>query len=152
MKVLKAVEDVNDRQKAVLFDKLRRHLGDDLRGRTVAMWGLSFKPETDDMREAPSLVLIDLLTQAGVKVRAYDPIAMDESRRRIGDRVEYTDDKYDAVEGADALMLVTEWKEFRVPDWHLLKERMSGTVILDGRNIYDRTELTGLGFTYEGIG
>ena len=152
MRVLKAVEDVNERQKAILFDKLSKHFKGDLSGKTVAMWGLAFKPETDDMREAPALVLIDLLLKAGCKVKVYDPVAMEECRRRIGDKVVYCRDKYEAVVDADALLLVTEWKEFRVPSWEVLKKAMRGNVVIDGRNIYDRKEMRENGFEYECIG
>ena len=152
MRVLKAVEEVNDSQKRVPFEKLSRHFGGDLRGKTVALWGLAFKPETDDMREAPSLVLICLLLEAGCVVRVYDPVAMDECRRRIGDKVVYCRDKYEAVVDADALLLVTEWKEFRVPSWEVLRKTMRGKVVIDGRNIYDREEMRRNGFEYECIG
>ena len=152
MRVLKAVEEVNDKQKRVLFDKLARHLGGELSGKVVALWGLAFKPETDDMREAPSLVLIDLLLEAGCKVKVYDPVAMEECRRRIGDRVEYCRDKYEAAVDAEALLLVTEWKEFRVPSWEVLKKAMRGRVVIDGRNIYDREEMKRNDFEYECIG
>ena len=152
MRVLKAVEEVNDCQKRVLFEKLERRFGGELRGKTVALWGLAFKPETDDMREAPSLVLIDLLTAAGCAVRVYDPVAMEECKRRIGDKVTYCRDKYEAVVDADALLLVTEWKEFRVPSWEVLRKTMRGKVVLDGRNIYDREEMRRNGFEYECIG
>ena len=152
MRVLKAVEEVNDKQKRVLFDKLARHLGGELSGKVVALWGLAFKPETDDMREAPSLVLIDLLLEAGCRVKVYDPVAMEECRRRIGDRVEYCRDKYEAAVDAEALLLVTEWKEFRVPSWEVLKKSMRGRVVIDGRNIYDREEMKRNDFEYECIG
>ena len=152
MRVLKAVEEVNDKQKRVLFDKLARHFGGELSGKAVALWGLAFKPETDDMREAPSLVLIDLLLEAGCRVKVYDPVAMEECRRRIGDRVEYCRDKYEAAVDAEALLLVTEWKEFRVPSWEVLKKAMRGRVVIDGRNIYDREEMKRNDFEYECIG
>lgn len=152
MKVLKAVEEVNERQKSVLFDKLSRHFGGDLKGKTVAMWGLAFKPKTDDMREAPSLVLIDLLTQAGVRVKVFDPVAMEECRRRVGDRVTYAADMYEAALDADALMLVTEWNEFRMPSLPVLAHTMAGKVILDGRNLYDTEYLAEFGFTHYKIG
>ena len=152
MRVLKAVEEVNDSQKRVPFEKLSRHFGGDLRGKTVALWGLAFKPETDDMREAPSLVLIGLLLEAGCVVRVYDPVAMEECKRRIGDKVVYCRDKYEAVVDADALLLVTEWKEFRVPSWEVLRKTMRGKVVIDGRNIYDREEMRRNGFEYECIG
>lgn len=152
MRVLKAVEEVNEAQKSILFKKLQKHFGDDLTGKTVAMWGLSFKPETDDMREAPALVLIDKITKAGATVRVYDPIAMDECRRRVGDKVTYCKDMYEAVVDADALLLVTEWKEFRMPSWKVLRKTMKGNVIIDGRNIYDKTEAAENGFVYYKIG
>ena len=154
LRVLKAVEEVNNDQKLVLYQKIVKHYGDErmLRGKTVAMWGLAFKPETDDMREAPSLILIDLLLKAGVTVKVYDPVAMDECRRRIDDKVIYSQNMYDAAEGADALMLVTEWKEFRIPNTDTLLAKMQGRLILDGRNILDAEELRLAGFEYHCIG
>lgn len=152
MQVLKAVESVNERQKSVLFRKFVNHFSGDVKGKNVALWGLAFKPETDDMREAPALVLIDLLLNAGVRVKVYDPIAMDECRRRIGDTVVYCKDMYEATVDTDALMLVTEWKEFRVPSWSVLKKSMNGRVVIDGRNIYERRELEESGFEYYKIG
>ena len=154
MKVLKAVEEVNEGQKSILFEKLIRHFKGDLLGKRVAIWGLSFKPETDDIREAPSIVLIEKLTQAGVSVRAYDPIAIDETKRRLSGNlnITYCSDKYEAVKGADALMLVTEWKEFRIADWEYVRQQLYSPVIIDGRNIYDRNELEKKGFTYYRIG
>ena len=152
MRVLRAVEAVNEYQKGVLFDKLQRLLGNDLKGKTIALWGLSFKPETDDMREAPSLILIDKLLKAGCTVRAYDPVAMDECRRRMGDVVYYAKDMYDATLDADALLLLTEWKEFRLPSWAVIKKSMRNPLVLDGRNIYDRMEMEEQGFTYHCIG
>lgn len=152
MRVLRAVEAVNEYQKGVLFDKLQRLLENDLKGKTIALWGLSFKPETDDMREAPSLILIDKLLKAGCTVRAYDPVAMDECRRRMGDVVYYAKDMYDATLDADALLLLTEWKEFRLPSWAVIKKSMRNPLVLDGRNIYDRTEMEEQGFTYHCIG
>lgn len=151
MRVLKAVEDVNQSQKEILFCKLKKYLPD-LAGRTIALWGLAFKPETDDMREATALVMIDLLIQAGAIVRVYDPIAMPECRRRIGDKVEYAKDMYDAIVDADALLLLTEWKEFRLPSWNVLKKLMKQYLLIDGRNIYDANELKEQGFVYECIG
>ena len=118
----------------------------------MAIWGLSFKPETDDMREAPALVLIDLLLEHGCKVRVYDPVAMDECKSKIGDKVIYCNDKYEAIVQADALMLITEWKEFRLPNWEILKRLMNDFVIFDGRNIYDKKELQKEGFNYNKIG
>lgn len=152
LQVLKAVEAVNERQKSVLFEKLERHYGGELRGRTVALWGLAFKPETDDLREAPSLVLIERLLAAGCTVKVYDPVAMEACRRRIGDAVSYGCDLYDAAADADALLLVTEWKEFRLPSWRVLKRVMKTPVLLDGRNIYEASELAAEGFTYYKIG
>ena len=152
MRVLTAVEEVNEHQKRIVFEKLLRFCDGDLRGRTVALWGLSFKPETDDMREATSLVTIDLLLSAGARVRVYDPVAMDECRRRIGDSVEYASDMYDAVSGADALLLLTEWKLFRLPSWSLVGKSMKRRLVIDGRNIYDGEELVAAGFEYACIG
>ena len=152
MQVLEAVEAVNERQKGILFEKFERYFNGDVAGRSVAMWGLSFKPETDDMREAPSLVLIERLLAAGCKVRAFDPIAMDEARRRLGDKIEYCTSKYDALEGVDALMIVTEWKQFRLPNWSRVAELMKGRVVIDGRNIYDRQEIEMAGLDYLRIG
>ena len=152
MKVLKAVEEVNEKQKSILFEKLQRHYAGSLKGRTIALWGLAFKPETDDMREAPALVLIDKLTGSGCMVQVYDPIAMGECKRRIGDKVIYCKDMYDAVVDADALLLVTEWKEFRMPSFAVLEKTMAGKVIVDGRNIYDKEEVAEHGFVYYKIG
>jgi len=152
MRVLKAVEEVNDNQKSVLFSKVLRYFKGNISGKTIAMWGLSFKPQTDDMREAPSLVLIDKFLKAGCRIRAYDPEAMKETRRRIGDVIEYTDDPYEALQGADCLLLVTEWKEFRVPDVEQMKNLLKDPVIFDGRNIYDAREMNTAGFEYFGIG
>lgn len=152
MLVLKAVEEVNERQKSILFDKLMKHYNGNLQGKTVALWGLAFKPETDDMREAPALVLIDKLTQAGCAVKVYDPIAMPECSRRIGDKVVYCKDMYEAALEVDALLLVTEWKEFRVPSFAVLGKTMNKKLIIDGRNIYDQEELVENGFTYYKIG
>jgi len=152
MQILQAVEKVNETQKHVLFQKLSHFYGDVLAGKRIALWGLSFKPETDDMREAPSLVIIDDLLKAGCEVTAYDPIAMTEARRRLGDRIRYADTIYEAVEQADAILLATEWKEFRLPAWNLIKEKMNTPLIIDGRNIYDPAELKEMGFIYQGIG
>lgn len=152
MKVLKAVESVNEQQKTVLFNKLSRYYKGDLAGKTVALWGLSFKPETDDMREATSLVTIELLLQAGCRIRVYDPVAMDECRRRVGDKVEYSQDMYEAVLDADALLLLTEWKQFRMPSWGVITRAMREKLVIDGRNIYDPAELHDLGITYYCIG
>ena len=152
MQVLRAVEEVNELQKSVLFDKLVKQFNDNLKDKTIAIWGLAFKPETDDMREAPALVLIDKLLKAGCQIRAYDPAAMQECKRRIGDSVYYACDMYDAVLDADALMLVTEWKEFRLPSWAVIRKTMAQQIVLDGRNIYDKKEMEELGFVYSCIG
>lgn len=152
MSVLKAVEEVNENQKHVLFNKLSKYYGGNLKGKTIAMWGLAFKPETDDMREATSLVTINLLLEAGCTVRVYDPVAMNECRRRIGDKVLYAKDMYDAVLDADALLMLTEWKQFRLPSWGVVSKSMKKSLIIDGRNIYDAEELKQNGFEYYCIG
>lgn len=152
MEVLKGVEAVNARQKTILFKKLSAHFGCLVEGRRVALWGLSFKPDTDDMREAASLVAIDAMLKAGCKVTVYDPAAMDECRRRIGDSVEYASDMYAALKDADALMVVTEWKLFRMPDWLRMQSLMKHPFIIDGRNIYDPAEVARHGFEYTCIG
>lgn len=151
MRVLKAVEEVNEIQKTRLYDKLLKYIPD-LSERQIALWGLAFKPETDDMREATALVLINLLTAAGAKVKVYDPVAMPECRRRVGERVEYACDMYDATVDADALLVVTEWKEFRLPGWAVLRKLMKRQLIIDGRNIYDAHELEEQQFEYACIG
>ena len=161
--VLKAVEEVNAYQKQVLFHKLQKYFNSDFAGKTVCLWGLSFKPNTDDMREAPSLVLIEKLLQAGCKIRVFDPVAMPEATRIIHSKMKsllnsessniyFANDIYDAVLDADALLLVTEWKEFRMPSWNVVKRSMKGNLVLDGRNIYDKNEMKELGFKYEPIG
>ena len=152
MKVLNAVESVNEKQKSVLFNKLFKHYKGALQGKKIAVWGLAFKPETDDMREATSLVTIDRLLREGCKVRVYDPVAMEECRRRMGGGVEYAADMYDTVLEVDALLIQTEWKQFRLPNWSLLLKLMNNPVIIDGRNIYDAEELQHLGFDYYCIG
>ena len=153
MEVLKAVERVNERQKDILFEKLQKAFnGESLKGKTIALWGLSFKPETDDMRESTALVMIDKLLQAGCVVRAYDPIAMDECRRRIGDQISYCRNMYDAVIDADALLLLTEWKEFRLPSWGVIRKAMRRPLVIDGRNIFDTEELEENQFEYHCIG
>lgn len=152
MRILQAVEEVNDEQKSLLFHKLEKHFNGDLKGKRIAIWGLAFKPETDDMREAPSLVLIEKLLAAGCEVYAYDPVAVEESKRRIGDAIHYAKDIYDAVVDANALMLVTEWKEFRMPSWSAIKKLMATPLVLDGRNIYDIKEMEENGFVYHCIG
>ena len=151
MQVIEAVEAVNERQKTIVCDKLQAMIGD-VQGKTIALWGLSFKPETDDMREAPALAVIDRLLRDGATVRVFDPVAMEECRRRIGDRVVYARDMYDAVVDADALMLLTEWKQFRMPSWSVMRKAMKAPVLVDGRNIYDRAEVVAEGFRYSAIG
>lgn len=152
MRVLHAVEEVNELQKSILFDKLCKHFNNELKGKTIALWGLAFKPETDDMREATALVTIDLLLKAGCKVRVYDPVAMDECHRRIGNAVEYAADMYDTVLNADALLLLTEWKQFRLPSWGVVMKAMNKPLVIDGRNIYDAQEMKNLGVEYYCIG
>lgn len=152
MRVIEAVEEVNEEQKNIVFDKLNRAFNGDLKGKTIALWGLSFKPETDDMREAPALVVIDKLLKAGAVINVFDPIAMDETKRRIGDVVTYCKDMYEAVIDADAIALMTEWKQFRMPSWAIIHKAMKNYVVVDGRNIYDGEELKELGFTYSRIG
>ncbi len=162
LRVLKAVEEVNAYQKQVLYNKLEKHFGNDLSGKTICIWGLSFKPNTDDMREAPSLVIIEKLLKTGCRVRVFDPVAMNEAKVLIENKmgsllndnstVYFATDIYDAVLDADALLLVTEWKEFRMPSWGVVKKTMKGSLILDGRNIYDKNEMKEFGFTYNGIG
>jgi len=153
MEVLKAVERVNERQKGILFEKLQKAFnGESLKGKTIALWGLSFKPETDDMRESTALVIIQKLLDAGCTIRAYDPIAMDECRRRMGDSVLYCRDMYDAVLDADALLLLTEWKEFRLPTWGVIRKAMRHPLVIDGRNIFDIDEALENGFEYHCIG
>jgi UDPglucose 6-dehydrogenase len=152
MRVIEAVEEVNNNQKSVLFNKLSKMFDGDLKGRTVAIWGLAFKPDTDDMRESTALVTISKLLDDGVNVRVYDPVAMDEGRRRLGDTVTYSENMYDAVTDADAVLLVTEWKQFRMPDWKKIHRLMKAPVVIDGRNIYNVKELLDAGFTYSCIG
>lgn len=154
MKLISAAEKVNNRQKEVLFDKLVAHYGsiEALRGKVIALWGLSFKPETDDMREAPSLTLIQQLKAVGVTIRAYDPVAMKEAKRILSDTIEYCDSVYDASIGVDAIVIVTEWKEFRIPLWSVIKSAMRGNVIVDGRNVFDICEMAENDFVYYSIG
>jgi UDPglucose 6-dehydrogenase len=151
LRVLGSVEEANDLQKHRLFDKLKGVLGD-LRGRRVAVWGLAFKPNTDDMREAPALVLIEQLLEAGAEVVAHDPVAMHEAKRRIGDRISYAETNYGALAGADALVIVTDWNEYRHPDFPRIKDALKSPVVVDGRNLYDRRKMAALGFTYASIG
>lgn len=152
MRVLNAVEDVNEYQKRIVFNKLKKYYGDTLKGKTIAIWGLAFKPETDDMREATALVIIQLLKATGCNIRVFDPVAMDECHRRIGDTVEYAADMYAAVLNADALLLLTEWKQFRLPSWGVIIKSMNRPVVIDGRNIYDEQEVKKLGIDYCCIG
>ena len=152
MRIIEAVDSVNEFQKSIVYEKLHAIMEGNLAGKQIAIWGLSFKPETDDMREAPSLVVIEKLIAAGAQVKVYDPIAMEETKRRIGDVVLYCNDIYDAAIDADAILLLTEWKQFRMPTWAVIKNVMRGNVILDGRNIYDGAELRDHGFIYSRIG
>lgn len=151
MEVIEAVERVNEKQKSIVYDKIIRAVCS-VQGKTIAILGLSFKPETDDMREAPALVVIDKLLKDGATVRVFDPIAMDECKRRIGDAVTYCENMYDAADGADVFTLMTEWRQFRMPSWNVIQKVMKGKVVVDGRNIYDRQELEKLGFVYTRIG
>ena len=151
MEVIEAVERVNERQKSIVYNKLVSLMGD-VKGKTIAVLGLAFKPETDDMREAPALVVIDKLLQAGATVRVFDPIAMAECKRRIGDVVAYTENLYDCADGADALVLMTEWRQFRMPTWNVIQKVMKGRVVVDGRNIWNRQELEDIGYLYTRIG
>lgn len=152
LRVLKAVEAVNDDQKIVLYNKVMKFFGWDIKGKTVALWGLSFKPQTDDMREAPSLVLIRKLIDAGAKVRAYDPVAMNEAKHLLGDKIDYAEDQYDALIDADCLLLVTEWPEFKFPNFKIIRKLLKSPVIFDGRNIYEIAEMKRNGFNYFCIG
>jgi len=152
LEILKAVELVNDNQKNVLPTKIRAHFGNDLNGKKIGIWGLSFKPHTDDMREAPSLRIIEELIKNGVEIRAYDPVAMEEAKRLLGDKIEFCEDKYEAMIDTDGLVVVTEWPEFRVLNYRVLIKLMREKVIFDGRNIYDAEELQEYGFTYYSIG
>jgi UDPglucose 6-dehydrogenase len=152
LEILKAVEEVNYRQKSVLVTKMKKHFNNDLKNKKIAIWGLAFKPKTDDMREAPSLVIIDLLLEAGAEVIAYDPISMKEAEHMIGNKITYSKDEYDTCIDADALVIVTEWPEFRIPNFRVLGKLLKSKIIFDGRNIYDPEEMADLGFTYYSIG
>jgi UDPglucose 6-dehydrogenase len=152
MQILEAVEAVNEKQKSVLFDKVMNRFQGDIAGKTFAIWGLSFKPNTDDMREAPSLVIIDHIIKAGGKVNAYDPIAISETKHILGNKIEYSNTEYEALENADALLIVTEWADFRAPDFIKIKNKLINPIVFDGRNIYDTKELNELGFEHYGIG
>ena len=151
MEVIEAVERVNEKQKSIVYDKIMKAVGD-VKGKTVAIIGLAFKPETDDMREAPALVVINRLLKDGATIRVFDPVAMDECKRRIGDAVTYCKNMYDAADGADVFALMTEWRQFRMPSWNVIKKVMTGNIVVDGRNIYDRQELEENGFVYTRIG
>lgn len=151
-RILRTVDETNNQQKHVLFAKLEKYFGGDLKGKTIAIWGLSFKPRTDDIREAPSLVLVRSLLKAGASVKVSDPVAMENVKDELGDSIQYCDHHYDACDGADALAIVTEWNEFRNPDFDYLKVKMNSPVIFDGRNLYDRKKMARRGFTYSGIG
>ncbi len=152
MQILNAVENVKEAQKEVLFNKVKDHLKGDLKGKKFALWGLSFKPKTDDMREAPSLVIIEKLLKEGASVVAYDPVAMHEAQRMIGNTIEYATDMYDTLNGADALLIVTEWPEFRVPDFDEVAKRLNNKVLFDGRNIFENNDMKKLGYSYYCIG
>jgi UDPglucose 6-dehydrogenase len=152
LRILQAVEDVNDDQKLVLFNKIAKHFGGQLKGKTFAMWGLSFKPKTDDMREAPSLVIIEKLLHAGANVKAYDPVAMHEAQKTLGESINYCKDPYDTLIDADALLIATEWPEFRSPNFNVIGKLLKQKTIFDGRNIYDQDEMKELGFEYYCIG
>jgi len=152
LRVLKAVEAVNDDQKSTLYNKVMKFFGGDIKEKTIALWGLSFKPQTDDMREAPSLVLISKLISAGAKVKAYDPVAMHEAKRILGDQIDYADDQYDALIDADCLLLVTEWPEFKFPNFKIIRKLLKSPVVFDGRNIYEIAEMKRNGFSYFCIG
>lgn len=152
MRVIEAVEEVNNDQKNILFDKFLEYYNSDIKGKKVALWGLSFKPNTDDMREAPALVLVESLISAGCTISGYDPVAMEEAKRRLGDRITYAKDIYEASENADAIFHVTEWREFRMPDWSRLKSSMNHPLVIDGRNVFDKSRLAEYGFDYLNIG
>lgn len=152
MRVIEAVEEVNNDQKNILFDKFLEYYNGDIKGKKVALWGLSFKPNTDDMREAPALVLVESLISAGCTISGYDPVAMEEAKRRLGDRITYAKHIYEASENADAIFHVTEWREFRMPDWSRLKSSMNHPLVIDGRNVFDKSRLAEYGFAYLNIG
>ena len=152
LEVLKSVEDVNDRQKSILYNKVYNYFKGDLKGKTITLWGLSFKPNTDDMREAPALTLVEKFQEQGVKIKAYDPVAMEEAKRRLGDSIELCKDQYEALIDSDALILVTEWNEFRIPNYKVMEKLLKNNVIFDGRNIYDPEEIREMGWQYFGIG
>lgn len=152
MDVLESVERVNERQKSVIVDKVKKHFNDQIKGKQFAVWGLSFKPNTDDMREAPSLVVIESLLEMGASIRAYDPVAMDETKHSLGNRIHYASNEYETLEGCDALILMTEWSDFKVPDFKKIESLLKNKVIFDGRNIYNAKDLVSKGYSYYGIG
>lgn len=152
MRILNSVEDVNEAQKEVLFNKVKSHFNGNLKGKKFALWGLSFKPKTDDMREAPSLVIIEKLLKEGASVIAYDPVAMHEAQRILGDKISYSTEMYATLDGADALLIITEWPEFRVPDFDKLNKRLKNKVMFDGRNIFDPVDMKNNGYSYYCIG
>lgn len=152
LRILKSVEEVNDRQKSVLFDKIMAHFNGNIKGKTIALWGLSFKPQTDDMREAPSLVIIQHLLHEGARVKAYDPVAMHEAKKYLGDKIDYARDQYEALIDCDALVLITEWPEFRLPNFKVMEKLLKNKVIFDGRNIYEPEDMKEYGYTYYCIG
>ncbi len=152
MRILNAVEEVNENQKEVLFTKVKNHFNGDLKGKKFALWGLSFKPKTDDMREAPSLVIIEKLLKEGASVVAYDPVAMKEAKHTLKDTIGYSLDMYDTLDGADALLIVTEWPEFRVPDFDEISKRLKQKTLFDGRNIFDPQDMKKIGYSYYCIG
>lgn len=152
LRVLKAVEAVNKDQKMVIYNKIMNYFDGDIQGKTIAIWGLSFKPQTDDMREAPSLVIVNMLLEAGANVKAYDPVAMKEARHHFGETISYVEDQYEALIDADCLAILTEWPEFRVPNFKIIKKLLNNAVIFDGRNIYDKVEMSRYGFNYYCIG
>ena len=152
MRILEEVEEENDDQKSVIFNKISAYFGGNLQGKVIAFWGLSFKPNTDDMREAPSVVIANLLINAGAQIRAYDPVAMEEAKHDLGDRITYCESDMEAVRGADALALITEWAEFRMPDWDAVANSMTHKVVFDGRNLYRKQTMIAHGYDYFGIG
>jgi UDPglucose 6-dehydrogenase len=152
LRMLKAVDAINNDQKKILFHKIRKHFNDDLKNKVFCIWGLSFKPNTDDMREAPSIVLVNALHEAGAHLQAYDPVATKEAKQILNGKVDLKDDATAAAANADAIVLVTEWPEFRLPNWEAICKNMSEPVIFDGRNIYHKEDMEKRGFTYYGIG
>jgi len=152
LKIVKSVYEVNERQKKLIVEKIKKHFGRELKNKKIAIWGLSFKPKTDDMREAPSIVIINELLKLGAKISAFDPVAVPNAKKIFGDKVKFAKNQYEALKNADALVLITEWQEFREPDFNYIKTLMRTPVVFDGRNIYNPEKLKKLGFTYYGIG